>query len=156
MGRPCCPAATWRGGINLPTVLVMVLAIAVRSPRGYLDGGPVALLLIGVLPFIPDEHRPAGVITLLVTELPSGSFVAASTLGCSMFPSRPPPFAGTYREDGIPVQLRDAGEFGRLAFPSLELVPQGVAPVAEWRSASVGLLPSSAEVSCYGAVALKR
>ena len=41
--------------------------------------------------------------------------------------------ASTFRGAGLSGQLRDYGEFARLAFGWLELVPPGVTLVSEWR-----------------------
>jgi hypothetical protein len=53
------------------------------------------------------------------------------------------------------VSLRDSGEFARLAFSGLGLVPPGVVLVSEWRPEDTGPRPAPAEVNCYGAVARK-
>jgi hypothetical protein len=60
-----------------------------------------------------------------------------------------------YREAGLPMQMRDADAFARLAFPGLEIAPPGVVLVSQWRRTASGPLPSPAEVSCYGGVARK-
>jgi hypothetical protein len=60
-----------------------------------------------------------------------------------------------YREGGIPVQLRDPGEFAVLAFPDLQVLPPGVVLVSEWRAPDGMPLPSAEEVNCYGGVAWK-
>jgi hypothetical protein len=59
-----------------------------RDPKAILDdpatrdildlGQPVALMLVAVLHFMPDEYQPAALIATLVDALPSGSYVVAS------------------------------------------------------------------------------
>ena len=56
---------------------------------------------------------------------------------------------------GIPAQPRDSGEFARLAFNGLELVPPGVVLVSEWRPDGDRAAAAPAEVSFYGGVARK-
>jgi hypothetical protein len=53
------------------------------------------------------------------------------------------------------MRKRDSGEFARLAFGGLELVPPGVVLVSEWRPNVAGPRPTPAEVNCYGGVARK-
>ena len=64
----------------------------------------------------------------------------------------------TFRGAGLSGQLRDSGEFARLAFGGLELVPPGVTLVSEWRQDEDegAPNPSPAEVNCYGGVGRKR
>jgi hypothetical protein len=53
----------------------VILAGAART----LDfGQPVALMLLAILQFIPDEQDPAGLVSRLVAGLPSGSFLVIS------------------------------------------------------------------------------
>ena len=65
------------------------------------------------------------------------------------------PLQRAYESGGIPGQFRDSGEFARLAFAGLELVPPGVVLVSEWRPDTTGPRPTPAEVSVYGGVARK-
>jgi hypothetical protein len=118
-------------------------------------GEPVAVLLVGVLPFILDEHEPAKTIQAMVDLLPQGSFVAASHLSADHDPIGAAATVEAYHEGGIPMQLREPGEFEGLAFPGLELLPPGVVPVSQWRTTGGVRLPSADGVRCYGAVARK-
>jgi S-adenosyl methyltransferase len=60
-----------------------------------------------------------------------------------------------YTAARIQGQLRESGEFARMAFAGLELVPPGVVLVSEWRPDDSGPFPAPSEVSCYGGVARK-
>ena len=60
-----------------------------------------------------------------------------------------------FPEAGVPFQTRDSGEFARLAFTGLELVPPGVVVTSEWRPEDDGPRPMPAEVNTNGGVALK-
>jgi S-adenosyl methyltransferase len=123
--------------------------------REVLDfGQPVALMLIAVLPFLPDEHKPAQAIATLLGALPRGSYVAASHFTLEHNPMASAA-ADAYQSAGVSVQARNADEFARLAFSGLDLVPPGVVLVSEWRPSDAGPQPTPAEVSAYAGVARK-
>jgi hypothetical protein len=118
-GRVGC--AQWDLRYDDPGELLADLAI-----RDILDfGEPVAVLMIGVLPFILDEDEPAKAIQAVVDALPPGSHVAASHVAMEHDPVGAIALVEAYREGGIPVQLRACSEFRRLAFPGLEMVAPG-------------------------------
>jgi S-adenosyl methyltransferase len=124
------------------------------SVREILDfSQPIALMLVAVLHFIPDEFKPAQVIATLIDALPPGSFIVASHITGEHDPAGPAAGARAYRAAGLPAQLRDADEFARLAFSGLDLVPPGVVLVSEWRPEGAESRPTPAEVSWYGGVA---
>jgi len=114
---------------------------------------PIALMLVAVLHFVPDEFNPAQVLATLIEALPSGSYLVASHITGEHDPIGPASGARAYRAAGLPAQLRDAGQFARLAFSGLDLVPPGVVLVSEWRPEGDGARPTAAEVSWYGGVA---
>jgi hypothetical protein len=116
---------------------------------------PVALMLVSVLHFIPDEHKPAEIIATLLDALPPGSYLAASHATGEHTPAMAAEWVRTYQAGGIYGQLRDSDEFARLAFSGLELVPPGVLLVSEWRPAGTGPRPVPDEVNIYGGVARK-
>ncbi len=115
---------------------------------------PIALMLVAVLHFIPDEDKPTEILASLLDALPRGSYLVASHFTTEHDPER---FAtGLAYASRVRTQPRDSGDFARLAFAGLELVPPGVVLVSEWRPDSGSLRPTPAEVSCYGGVARKR
>jgi hypothetical protein len=122
--------------------------------REVLDfGQPIALMLVAVLHFVPDEFKPAQVMGTLIDALPPGSYLVASHITGEHDPDGPATGARAYRAAGLPAQLRDSDQFARLAFAGLDLVPPGVVLVSEWRYQGNGPRPSPAEVSWYGGVA---
>jgi hypothetical protein len=124
------------------------------SVREVLDfSQPIALVIVAVLHFVPDEYKPEQVLATLIDALPSGSYLVASHITGEHDPVGPATGARAYRAAGLPAQLRDADQFARLAFSGLELVPPGTVLVSEWRSEASGPRPTSAEVSWYGGVA---
>ena len=133
-------------------------ATILSSPvvRDVLDfSQPIALMLVAILHFFPDENKPAEVISTLLDALPPGSYLAASHLTTEHDPAATTAGQRAMQGAGIPMQKRDADEFARLAFSGLELVPPGVVLVSEWRPEDPGPRPLPAEVSCYGGVARK-
>jgi hypothetical protein len=114
---------------------------------------PIALMLVAVLHFVPDEFKPAQVMATLIDALPSGSYLVASHITEEHDPVGPAAGARAYRAAGLPAQLRDSGQFAQLAFSGLDLVPPGVVLVSEWRPEGDRPRPTPAEVSWYGGVA---
>jgi S-adenosyl methyltransferase len=117
-------------------------------------GQPIGLILMGILHLLQDEDKPAEIIRSLADALPPGSYLAASHATGEFDPAMASSWR-TFREAGVRGQLRDSGEFSRLAFAGLDLVPPGVVLVSEWRPDETGPPPLPAEVSCYGGVARK-
>jgi hypothetical protein len=117
---------------------------------------PIALMLMAVLHFLPDEDNPRRIVTTLADGLPPGSYLAASHASGEHDRERVGGGQRAYREAGVPFQLRDSEEFARLAFDGLELVPPGVALVSEWRPDDTGPRPTPSEVNGYGGVGRKR
>jgi hypothetical protein len=115
---------------------------------------PVALMLVAILHYAPDEWNPAGILATLLGALPSGSYLAASHISAEHDPAVAA-WEQADRAAGIPAQMRDSGDFARLAFAGLDLVPPGVVPVSDWRPDTPGPHPTPAEVSTYGGVARK-
>jgi S-adenosyl methyltransferase len=115
---------------------------------------PIALMLVAILHYVPDEWGPADILATLLAPLAPGSFLVASSISAEHDPA----VAAWERADraaGIPAQMRDSADFARLAFHGLELVPPGVVPVSEWKPDTPGPRPTPAEVSTYGGVARK-
>ena len=117
---------------------------------------PIALVLAAILHFMPDESKPAYSVATLLDALPSGSYLVAShATGEHNDATAVSAGIRTYQEAEVPLQLRDSGEFARLVFGDLELVPPGVVLVSEWRPDYTGPRPTPSEVSMYGGVARK-
>jgi hypothetical protein len=127
------------------------------ATRDVLDfSQPIALMLVAILHFIPDEDKPAEIIATRLDALPPGSYLTASQGSGEHHPAADAASVQrAYRDGGIPFQLRDSNEFARLAFSGLDLVPPGVVLVSEWRPEGSGPRPQPAEVNIYGGVARK-
>lgn len=132
-----------------------ILAHAVT--REILDfSQPIALMLVSVIPFLVDEDNPREILATLLAALPSGSYLAATHTTAEHDPHGWDGVKKAYGKAGIAGQLRDCGDFARMAFTGLDLVPPGVVLVPEWRPDGEGPLPTAAVVSCHGGVAAKR
>jgi hypothetical protein len=114
---------------------------------------PIALMLVAVLHFVPDEFKPTQVLATLTDAMPPGSYLVASHITGEHDPVGPAAGARAYQAAGLPAQLRDCDQFTRLAFSGLDLIPPGVVLVSEWRPQGDGPRPTPAEVSWYGGVA---
>jgi S-adenosyl methyltransferase len=127
-----------------------------QSAREVLDfTRPTALMLVGILHFIPDADKPAEIIATLVDALPSGSYLVATHITAEHDPERVGASERTSRSAGVSAQFRDSSDFARFAFSGLRLVPPGVVSLPEWRPPAGGMFPPAAEVSVYGGVARK-
>jgi hypothetical protein len=130
--------------------------LADPATRDVLDfGQPIALMLVAILHFAPDDFQPAEVIATLLDALPAGSYLAATHLVTDHDEESTSAGQRVMRAAGIPMQKRDSAEFAKLAFSGLELVPPGVVLVSEWRPDGTGPRPAPYEVNCYGGVARK-
>jgi hypothetical protein len=119
-------------------------------------GQPLALMLVAILHFIPDEARPEQIVATLLDALPAGSYLVASHGTTEHDPVGPGAGQAAYRASGVTGSARNADVFARLVFSGLELVPPGVVLVSEWRPEVPGPRPTPGEVSVYGGVARKR
>ncbi|MBO0803085.1 MAG: SAM-dependent methyltransferase [Nocardiopsaceae bacterium] len=127
-----------------------------RTVREVLDfGQPIALMLVLLLHNIPDSDRPGEIVRTLVDALPSGSYLVASHPTAEYRPEQAEAGVQIGSEAGVPNVMRDSGDFARLAFTGLELVPPGVVLVSEWHPTGAGPRPVAADVSIFGGVARK-
>jgi hypothetical protein len=164
---------------NDPLVLVHARALLSSSPEGrtaYIDADvrepekilaspltretldfsqPIALMLVAILHFIPDEQNPAAMIATLLDALPSGSYLAATHVTPEYDPERLYEAGKVYSDRGLTGALRTADEFAELAFAGLEMVDPGIVPVSEWRPEGDGPHPLRGEVSSNGGVGRK-
>lgn len=124
--------------------------------QGILDfGEPIALMLVAILHFLPDDDEPADIIRTLLDALPAGSYLVASHLTGEHDRTGMEAAGQAYQKSKMRGQARDRDEFARLAFSGLRLVRPGVVLVSEWRPEQAAR-PAPAEVNCYGGVAQKR
>ncbi|MFD7093157.1 SAM-dependent methyltransferase [Streptomyces sp. NPDC056652] len=123
--------------------------------RGFLDfSRPVALSLIALMHFIPDEDDPYGIARTLVDALPSGSVFVFSQ-GTADF--QPQNLVGkvtnTYGKGGIALRLRTHAEVLRF-FDGLDLVDPGLVTAPKWFKGTPA--PEDEQSSFYVGVAKVR
>jgi hypothetical protein len=129
--------------------------LADPAVRGTLDfTKPIALILAGLLHFIPDEDAPGAIVARLMADLPSGSYLASTHLTPELDPEHVHGVERAMAAGGVPVKARAGAEFG-LFFSGLEFVPPGLVPITEWRPAGQEVRPLATEVNSNGAVARK-
>ncbi|MFC1434540.1 SAM-dependent methyltransferase [Streptacidiphilus sp. N1-3] len=162
---------------NDPMVLVHARALLSSSPEGrtaYLQADmrepqaiisapqlhdtfdldqPVALSVIAVLQFVPDELDPVGIIQRLLEPLPSGSFLALSMVTVDSNPAIGD-VVREYNARGINVTARTHKQVEAF-FDGLELVDPGVVLVHRWRPDGSADDLDDADVAMYGGVARK-
>ncbi len=122
--------------------LVQVLRADLRDPElvlreaaanGRLDlSRPVAVLLVSVLPFIPDADDPAGVVTVYRDGTVSGSYLAISHGTNDYQPEAVSEVEGLYTRTTQPGVFRSRAQILDL-MPGYELVPPGLVDAILWR-----------------------
>jgi trans-aconitate methyltransferase len=141
-----------------PVVLIHARALLTSSPEGVTDyieadlrnpeailaraatvldfSRPVALMLVAILHFVPDDERPHEIVTTLLEALPPGSFLALSHPGSDIDATEVAEAARRFNDraaDQATLRLRaDVTRF----FDGLDLVEPGVVPVQDWRPIS--------------------
>lgn len=98
---------------------------------------PTGLLIVSVLPFIPDASEPHRLVADLRDRLPSGSLFASTHVSLEdadeHTKQQVAAAADLYRATSDPVHLRDRAEFTRF-FDGFELVdPPGVTYATDWQ-----------------------
>ena len=163
---------------NDPIVLAHARALLTSSPEGactYLDADardteriladprlratldlsrPAALMLFGIMHFIPESDDPYGMVSRLLGALPSGSYLAIQHPTTDFYPAGVGG-QGAYRNAGIAFQYRTKDEFGRF-LDGLELIEPGITPMADWRpEIEPGPQLTPAQAGAYAALARK-
>jgi hypothetical protein len=109
-------------------------AAILEGARGTLDlGQPVAVMLLGILNFIPDDDEAAALVRALVDAVPSGSFVTISHPTTEVNGDVMTEALRLWNEGpAAKMVLRSAAQVRRL-FGDLELVEPGVVSCSRWR-----------------------
>jgi hypothetical protein len=117
-------------------------------------GRPVALSVIAVLQFVLDDQEAYGLVERYMRDLPSGSFLALSTVTTDSSP-KAIDVVSEYKARGMPPRERSKAEVERF-FDGLELIEPGVQLVHNWRpDVDPEQRVPDTEVAMYGGVALK-
>ncbi len=126
---------------------------AVRDTLDFSE--PIALMLVAILHFIPDEDDPGAIVSALMSALAPGSYLVSSHVTAEIDPDGVHGMERAYRAGGLWAGARTGADFGRLFFTGLELVPPGLVLISDWRPTGDWPPPAAGEVSSNGAVARK-
>jgi hypothetical protein len=159
---------------NDPVVLNHAKALLTSTPEGacaYLDADlrdpgsilaeaadtldfsqPVAVMLIAILHWLPDEADPARIVTELVDAVPAGSYLALSHMAKDVNARVRADTGARVSQFMKPPTFRDREVISRY-FDGLDLVDPGVVLVSEWRPDSD--LEASSPAYLWGGVASK-
>ena len=162
---------------NDPLVLVHARALLTSSPEGataYIDADlrdpaqiltaarktgildfrkPIALMLIAILHFIPDDKTARETVAHLLDELPAGSYLALSHASYDLIDDIS--IARLSKVDLGDFTPRTREQTARF-FDGLDVVAPGLQVVSEWRPDPADPFhPLPSEVSMFGAVARK-
>jgi hypothetical protein len=142
---------------NDPIVLSHARALLTSSPDGataYVDADlrdtrtvlreaaatldfsqPVAVMLLMILQYIPDEDDPWGIVGQLLDAVPAGSYLAVSDTAADIEAAAVAESARRYNQrlGQVRQSRRTRAEFARF-FDGTELIGPGVVPLPEWRA----------------------
>lgn len=160
---------------NDPIVLRHAEALLISSPEGTTDyiqadvrrpgeivehagrvldfERPVALSLIALMHFIPDDQDPYGIVRELLAPLPSGSYLVMSHAASDLFPELAEQVTAEYARAGIRLGFRTRTEVARF-FDGLDLLEPGLVTAPEWFRSSPA--PESEGSGIYAGVARLR
>ncbi|WP_216587678.1 SAM-dependent methyltransferase [Streptomyces brasiliscabiei] len=165
---------------NDPLVLVHARALLTSAPEGRTDHvdedvrnvdsilehaartldltRPVALLLLDVLAFVPDDEDPHGIVRRLMDALPAGSHLVLSHTITSPEWPEVDIAAAWWNEHGIPRLTQRTPETIAGFFDGLDLLEPGVVSCTRWRPESTGdpAAGEPSEVAMYCGVGGKR
>ncbi|MFI0961061.1 SAM-dependent methyltransferase [Streptomyces sp. NPDC021080] len=126
----------------------------VRHARHVLDfNRPIALSLIALMHFIPDEQDAHSIVRNLVETLPSGSYLVLSHASSDIFPELSAQVTAEYAKGGIQLGFRTRAEVERF-FGGLDLVAPGLVTATEWFQSAPA--PAQEDSGIYAAVARVR
>ena len=115
---------------------------------------PVAVCLIMILQFIPDEDDPVSIVRALVDAIPSGSYLTVAHPASDVDQHVGPALRQlSTRMGGTRAVPRSHQEVSRF-FDGLEMVEPGLVQLHRWRPGS-GVDDTGRDLAAYGAVARK-
>jgi len=119
-----------------------VIQADLRDPQSILDhpdvqrlidfDRPVALLLLAILHFVPDEANPQALVDVLRDALPKGSYLAITHGSADLRPDIVYKVEEIYARTASPATARSQEQIGAF-FGDFELVEPGLVWVPWWR-----------------------
>jgi hypothetical protein len=120
--------------------------------RGHLDfDRPVAVLLLAIMHFVPDEDDPAAVTATLQAALAPGSYLVLTHICHELLPDKAAAARAkdVYQQAGQPIKARTTEEI-RALFGDFELVEPGLVPKHAWRPTSAAAEADRSDISLGG------
>ena len=140
---------------NDPLVLVHARALLTSSPEGATDyieadardvdtilegaaatldfSRPVAITMLGILPFIGDDNEVKAIVTRLLAAVPTGSYLAVTHSTSEATGERVIEAVRQWNQVApTPYRLRSPEQIAAF-FEGLELIEPGVVPCPQWR-----------------------
>jgi hypothetical protein len=115
---------------------------------------PVAVLLFGLLHFVPDEMNPTGILDEILQSVSSGSYLALSHASRDGLADEADRIAGLYARSGNPMAFRSHAEVSAF-FTGFPLVEPGLVPMEIWRPDEAESDTAPPTYSGYGGVGQK-
>src|ERR1700761_770553 len=111
-----------------------------RDPRTVLAGAekildfsqPIAVIMLGILHYIPDDDDPYAVVRTYLDAVCPGSYLVASHASSDI--EMPGQLEATDRynsQANIPLTLRSDEQFAGF-FRAMDLIPPGITPLGQW------------------------
>jgi hypothetical protein len=123
------------------------------AATGLLDlSRPVAVLMLAVLPFIPDSDDPAGIVAGYRDATAAGSFLVISHGTSDYRPEAAHRAEDVYRRAAQPMTLRSRAQIGAL-LTGYELLEPGLVDMIHWRSDPQMPDPLNGDVTRYSMLA---
>ncbi|WP_328469446.1 SAM-dependent methyltransferase [Actinoplanes sp. NBC_00393] len=128
--------------------------VIIEGARSTLDfDQPIALTMLGILNFVPDDGEAAGLVARLVGALPAGSYVAISHPTTEINGATMVEALRLWNEGPAAKMVLRSAEQVQHLFGDLELVAPGVVSCSRWRPDTGN--EDAQPVPHYGGVARK-
>jgi hypothetical protein len=116
---------------------------------------PVAVLMVALLHFVPDEDDPHGAVERIAARLAAGSFLVLSHASAEGRPEMAGSHRQLYRRTPTPMTMRSRTEIEGL-FDGFEMVEPGVVWLPLWRPDDPGVVQHPERTTGYAGVGRKR
>jgi hypothetical protein len=120
--------------------------------RGHLDfDRPVAVLVLAIFHFVPDEDDPAAITACLRKALAPGSYLVLTHVCRELLPDKAAAARAqdVYQQAGQPIKARSTEEIRGL-FGDFELVEPGLVPKHGWRQEAGAAVDDPSDISLGG------
>jgi DNA-binding HxlR family transcriptional regulator len=156
---------------NDPLVVTYARALLTSSPQGaysYIEADlrepgkilaqaaqtldlarPVAILLLGILHFIPDADDPWAITGRLMNGITGGGYLIIGHGASDITPGEAADMADRYNQrSAVPIRMRTKPEVARF-FKGLQMLEPGLVPLAQWWPSQPGEASPGADLAGY-------